>query len=64
MRRIFYVCLMLLCLCTLNGCGENEKVQNAQEQVLEAQDDAKQAVEETNERVNTLDDYMKDKEQN
>ncbi len=62
MRRIFILVFMLLGICSLTGCGEDDTVERAEQKVIEVKDDAEQVVDENNEKVQSLEDYMKDKE--
>ncbi len=54
MKRFLTVVLLLGAMCCLTACGEDERIENAQKMAVEAQDDARDAVEDYNENVEML----------
>lgn len=56
MRKKIILGLLAVCMCSLVGCDDSERMDGAMDQAIERQEDARDAVDEYNEDVQELED--------
>lgn len=63
MKKLIVLGMLVVAVCSLTGCGENNEVEEAVEQRIEFKQDAEETVEEHNERVIDLEENAKEIEE-
>lgn len=56
MKRVIVALMLVFTMCLLVACGQDERIENAQETAIGAQAEARDAVEDYNEQVQELEE--------
>ena len=63
MKKWLLTVMLIVGMCVMTGCGNKDKVDNAENQAIGFQKDARESVEEQNEQVWELEDTAKQLEE-
>lgn len=63
MKKLIILGMLVVVMCSLTGCGENNAVEEGVEQRIEFQKKAEETVDEHNERVMDIEDSAKEIEE-